>query len=134
MCAQMTLVQVPVVATGMRYRGGGTPTGNVQFGIYDVNGNILGSTPQTAALTGDNTVNFSSNIQIATIGQYYLAMWTSLGADNFFRLAGFDKLLPALELSAAQPSGLPASFNPVSGISASPHCPAILAIIQGGMP
>lgn len=128
----LVTVEVQVTITGMRYRASGTPTGNTQLGVYDINGNLLGSTASGAvvASTTPQTVNLSANVALPP-GRYYLAIWQSLNTDNFFRVTGQIGVLPGQLLSGTFAGGLPATIT--IGNLSNNVAPAIAAVISGGL-
>lgn len=72
------VLYAPVTVTQMRCVFSGSPTGNVDMGIYDATGtngvpnNLLGHTGAIAAATGVYTQNLTANLLLSP-GRYWLA-------------------------------------------------------------
>ncbi len=75
-----------VTVTQMRCNFSGSPTGNVDMGIYDATaangapGNLLGHTGANAAATGNFTKSLTANLVLPP-GQYWIA-WLDTVADT----------------------------------------------------
>lgn len=80
-CVVLTPVQVAGISLNAA-----TPTGTVDVGIYDHNGNLLIDSGAIAAVNATHEYPFTSQITLAP-GRYFLAMCPSV-ADAYFRKNG----------------------------------------------
>jgi hypothetical protein len=84
------VLYAPVTVTQMRCWFSGTPTGNVDMGIYDASGtnnapnNLLGHTGAIAAVTGVFTQNLTANLLLSP-GRYWLAFLDTVADSIGFR-------------------------------------------------
>ena len=135
--AYASLVQVlaPVTITQMRTSFSGTPTGNVDLGIYDATGangypgNLLAHTGANAAATGTFTKNLTANITL-TPGNYWLAFVDTV-ADSVAqsRSVNASGIAALTRTTSTSLTVLPASFgaNSDSNIFL-----VVLGIVNGG--
>lgn len=131
-------VPTPVVITAFSTGHGSVSAGNLDMGIYDINGNLLTHTGVTSAATFAST---SQTITLATpfpigVGNYYLAIWIDNATDTYFRNnygAGlglaFNEMLQGVNTNAG---GLLATFTAMGGTQANAFYVALMARIQGG--
>jgi len=79
--------------SAMRLGFGGSPTGNVQLGVYDSTaanskpGVLQGSTALVAATAGMNTINLTQNMTLNP-GQYWMAMMDTQADTTEFIVPG----------------------------------------------
>src|SRR6185369_9875626 len=84
-------LQAQVTIAQMRINISGSPTGNIDMGIYDATGtngapnNRLGSTGANAATTGLFTKSLTANVVLPP-GQYWLALLDTVADSVFGRL------------------------------------------------
>ncbi|HEX3640096.1 MAG TPA: hypothetical protein VHV10_02275 [Ktedonobacteraceae bacterium] len=112
-------VFAPVTVTQIRASFSGSPTGNVDMGIYDSSGsnglpnNRLGSTGANVAATGLFTKNLTANLLLSP-GNYWIAFLDTV-ADALFSRTGYTTgLAPALRTTATNLTVLPASIGTVA--------------------
>ena len=119
----------PVTMNGVRLKVTSS-SGNVDVGVYDSNGNRLGSSGSTVCpATGKSTINFITPASLYTPGVHYLA----LAADNIsaaFSLSGADALLGVYSFPTSFP--LPTSFS-MTGLTATNLPFALAGVVAGGL-
>lgn len=83
-------ITVGITITNMRWKSGTTAAGNVNLGIYDANGNLLGSTGSVANTTANlgNSIALAGGNLYLPAGYYYLAFTTGSSTDTFVRATG----------------------------------------------
>lgn len=115
-------VPTPVVITSATIGHGSIHAGNLDMGMYDANGNLLGHTGVTAAAAGNQTINFTTPLLLAQ-GLYYQAIWVDNATDTYFVLTNegpaLDNFLIAVGTNtgglASTFAGMGGATNPASG-------------------
>ena len=103
----------PVTIAQMRCFFTGSPTGNVDMGIYDATGtnggpgNLLGHTGAIAASAGVYTKNLTANLSLSQ-GQYWLAFLDTVADSPDARSANIG-LMPVVRSTATNLTVLPAT-------------------------
>lgn len=111
------VLNAQVTVTQMRCSLTGSPTGNIDMGIYDATGangapnNRLGSTGANAAATGTFTKNLTANLVLPP-GQYWLAFVDTV-ADTVNLRGGVTNLGVLLRTSATNLTVLPSTAGAV---------------------
>lgn len=122
-------ITVPFTLTAVKLyiANGGTATGNLDIGIYDVNFSLkiaIGSTAQS----GTNTLQlFDITDTVLTRGIYFLAIASSSAASTMIaltsglsnqRAAGIVQMASAMPLPATlTPAAMATAFIPIAGIA-----------------
>lgn len=130
---------VPVLITAMRWKATATAAGNVNLGIYDSTGAILGSTgsvANTAATTNANA-NLTANLSLSP-GNYYLAFTVGNNSDTFTRsnnLGSAGSPLIAAYTAANNSTGTTSPVLPLTlgNLTISTVLPAFGAVVSGGV-
>jgi hypothetical protein len=103
----------------MRVNISGSPTGNIDMGIYDATGtnngpnNLLGHTGANAAATGLFTKSLTANLLLSP-GQYWLAFLDTVGDSIFARTATAAGLPVVVRTSATNLTVLPSTIGAVA--------------------
>ena len=129
-------VEAPMTITALSCVATGTPTGHVDLGIYDANGNLLGHTGVQALAAGVNRFTLSAAMSLAP-GRYYLALWIDNGTDAILKasrnLNGSSQgFFPAWIGVSTNSGGLLATTADMGGLTAAASKPYVLGIIAGG--
>lgn len=112
-------LMAPVTISQMRINISGTPTGNIDMGIYDATGtngapnNLLGHTGANAAATGLFTKSLTSNLLLAP-GQYWLALLDTVADSVFGRLTTASGLVAVMRTTATNLTVLPSTIGTVA--------------------
>jgi len=124
----------PVTITQMRCFLSGTPTGNIDMGVYDATGtngapnNLLAHTGAIAAVTGLFTQNLTANLLLFP-GKYWLA-WLDTVADSIQKAGGAAAGLSPFYVSNSTFTVLP---NPLTGgVADTANRVTLLALLSGG--
>lgn len=121
-----------VTITGMVCRCNSANTGNIDMGIYDSGGNLLGHTGVTALAANTNTVNLTANLALSA-GRYYLALWidnaTAVMVRNNTNSSGLGIILVSAGTNAG---GLASTFAGMGGTAQTNIKPLLRAVISGG--
>lgn len=134
--AYFSLIQVlaPCTVTNMRCYFNGTPTGNVDMGVYDAKGtngapqNLLGNTGAQASATGLFTKALSANLLLSP-GNYWLAFVDTVADSVSSRQSAVSGMGPMYKTTSTSLTNLPATAGPIAIIN---FLPAIYAIVSGG--
>lgn len=126
-----------VTVTGFIIGHGSVAAGNLDLGIYDVNGNLLGHTGVTAASGANSSQTLTLGTPFAiSPGNYYTALWVDNATDTYYRnnyganlAKGFTEILNGTSTNAG---GLLATFTAMGGTVASALAVPFLTRIQGG--
>lgn len=106
--AQVTIAQ-------MRTFISGTPTGNIDMGIYDSSGtngapnNLMGHTGAIAATTGAFTQSLTANLPLSP-GVYWLAFLDTVADSIYSRTEPLAGMAAVLKTTATNLTVLPASW------------------------
>lgn len=129
----LLILYATVTVTQMRTMLSGSPTGNVDMGIYDNTGtngapnNRLGSTGANAAVTGVFTKSLTANL-LLNPGIYWLAVVDTV-ADTFNARNPTSSMAPAYKTSATNLTVLPATAGAVVDVG---NVIATIALPLGG--
>lgn len=108
------------IITNFRTRHGAVSAGNVDMGLYDTNGNLLGHTGKTAvsAVNTDQTLAPSGGPIWIAQGRYYLAFWSDSNTDTYY-VVGVTSIAEANvgALLNTKAPGLPATFAAAGGFT-----------------
>jgi hypothetical protein len=127
-------LRVPVTINQMRCTFSGTPTGNVDMGIYDATGsndlpnNLLGHTGINVAATGSFTKSLTANLSLNP-GQYWIALLDTVADSVLARGSGTAGVGPIVKTSATNLTVLPATIGAVANTLNLYSC---FALIQNG--
>jgi hypothetical protein len=111
---QSAILYAPVTVTQMRTVLTGTPTGNVDMGIYDASaanglpGNLLGHTGAIAAVTGLFSQNLTANLALSP-GRYWVALMDTVADSIIIKGNAGGGSGPCLRSNATNLTVLPAS-------------------------
>lgn len=108
-----------VTVVQMRINISGSPTGNIDMGIYDATGtngapnNLLGHTGAIAATTGLFTKSLTANLVLPP-GQYWLALLDTVADSIFGRLTTASGLPVVMRTTATNLTVLPSTVGTVA--------------------
>lgn len=117
------LIAVDLLATitisQMRTTISGTPTGNIDMGIYDATGtnngpnNLLGHTGANAAVTGQFTKSLTANLTLNP-GQYWIAILDTVADQITARVIPSTGFCPNVRTVATNLTVLPSTIGSVA--------------------
>lgn len=122
-----------VTVTQMRTAFSGSPTGNVDMGIYDSTGtnggpnNLLGHTGAIAATTGLFTKSLTANLTLSQ-GLYWLAILDTVADTTYTRTVGAAGMGAMYKTSATNLTVLPSTIGAVADTNT---FVALFALISG---
>jgi hypothetical protein len=127
-------ILVSMTVVSVRCRASGVPTGTVDMGVYDANGNLLDSTGAIATVAGANTNPLLLGNLFLSPGTYQIGLCPSNAVDTYFRLSGAANLTtnPPCRLAIGTGSAgvLPSGTG---GSNLATICPAMCLIPLGGL-
>lgn len=132
-------VWVPVACTirAFSIAHGAVAAGNIDLGIYDINGNLLvhtGVIPATP-VNGTQLANLTTPYPIGP-GVYYFGFWVDNATDSYFARQNLDPTQAwsdILGLSGSSATGLPPTFASLGGTVNNDVFVPFMANIQGGL-
>lgn len=128
------VLNAPVTVTQMRTTLSGTPTGNIDMGIYDASGtnrkpgNLLGHTGAYTAASGVFTKSLTANLSLSP-GQYWLALVDTVADSIQFRATNGAGMGAIYKTTATNLTTLPSTAGTVAPDS---NCIAIEALLSSG--
>lgn len=124
-------VPVPMTLVSATVGHGGVHAGNLDMGLYDQNGNLLGHTGVTPAAAGAQTVNLLTPLFV-NAGLYYMGFWLDNSTDTYFPLTGESAALDNFLVSVGtNGGGLASTFAGMGGAGAGTVIMPFLFHIQG---
>lgn len=124
-------VPVPMTLVSATVGHGGVHAGNLDMGLYDQNGNLLGHTGVTAASAGVQTANLLTPLFLNP-GLYYSALWVDNSTDTYFCLTGENQSVDNFLVSVGtNGGGLASTFAGMGGAGAGTVIMPFLFHIQG---
>jgi hypothetical protein len=121
------------VLTAVRCRVG-TASGNIDCGIYDVNGNLLGHSGLVATVASSiNTASMSSSISLSP-GRYWLALWVdnSTASISHQQLTATTGVILAQSSAGTNTGGLASTFSGMGGVTDTVAAVCLIGLLQGG--
>jgi hypothetical protein len=128
--AYVTL-SAPITVTQMRCGFSGSPTGNVDMGVYDASGansapnNLLGHTGANVAATGLFTKSLTANLTLAP-GQYWIAFMDTVADSAYARGFGVTGLGPVVKTTATNLTVLPSTIGATADTATFVSCIGLL--------
>ena len=125
------LLYAQVTVTQMRTDLSGSPTGNVDMGIYDATGtngapnNLLGHTGAIAATVGTFTQNLTANLVLPP-GRYWLALVDTATDSMQWRSTNAAGMGPYYKTSATNLTVLPATLGSLGTVNVAMAIEALL--------
>lgn len=123
------------VVTGFSIAHGGVSAGNLDMGIYDVNGNLLCHVGSTAAsaINTTQTINLAAPFLLPA-GRYTFGFWVDNSLDTYFArvsLSPVDAWGMVRGSTGTNAGGLAANFAGMGGVSSIQTFVPFLAHLQG---
>lgn len=112
------VLNATVTITQMRCNFSGSPTGNVDMGIYDATGangspgNLLGHTGVNVAATGNFTKSLTANLTLSP-GQYWLSFLDTVADSVSLRSSNATGIGALMKTSATNLTVLPSTAGTV---------------------
>jgi len=131
---QLIKLDAPVTVTNMRCYFNGSPTGNIDLGIYDSSGtnggpnNLLGHTGINVAATSMFTKALSANLALAP-GNYWLAFLDTVADSVSSRQSAFSGMGPQAKTTSTSLTVLPNTAGAIADIN---FLVALFALVSGG--
>lgn len=125
-------LRATVTITQMRCLLSGSPTGNIDMGVYDASGtnnspnNLLGHTGANAAATGIFTKSLTANLTLSP-GEYWLALLDTVADTAYARGATLSGAAPIMKTSATNLTVLPSTASTVANYAT---LFSVLALLQ----
>jgi len=131
--ASLYTLLASVTLTQMRCCFSGSPTGNIDLGIYDSTGtnggpgNLQGHTGANAAATGVFTKSLTANVLLSP-GNYWIAFLSTIANSVFGRQASGAGMIDSVISSTTGLTVLPSSF----GAFTDSNLVTVLCLVSGG--